>query len=258
MPMPVSRTEKRRRTAPGGGGGSGGRAAADASGAGQDAAPGQAGVVVVVLVVPASSPSSAVAAAAAAGSGCGGRLPPARGVPSAHTSSSTHPASVNLTALLSTLRSTCWSLAASATRIGGTEDDTAYATRNRLRAASEPAMSTAASIAPPTANSDGVRATRSASAREKSRMSVTSVNRASPEHRTVLTKSHCAGDSAVSASSCPTAIMPLSGVRISCDMRARNCDLASVAATAAAAAARAATSARLRATSSVTSDWTPT
>jgi len=37
---------------------------------------------------------------------------------------------------------------------------------------------------------------------------------------------------ALSASSCPTAIMPLSGVRISWLMRARNCDLASVAAAA--------------------------
>lgn len=53
------------------------------------------------------------------------------------------------------------------------------------------------------------------------------VSSVSPEQRTVLTRSHCAGDSAVSASNCPTAIMPFSGVRISWLMRARNCDFAS-------------------------------
>ena len=58
------------------------------------------------------------------------------------------------------------------------------------------------------------------------------VSSVSPEQRTVLTRSHCAGDSAVSASSCPTAIMPFSGVRISWLMRARNCDFASAAAAA--------------------------
>lgn len=47
-----------------------------------------------------------------------------------------------------------------------------------------------------------------------------------------LPRSHWAGLSGVSASSCPTAIMPLRGVRISWLMRARNCDLASVAAAA--------------------------
>ena len=63
--------------------------------------------------------------------------------------------------------------------------------------------------------------------REKSRMSLMSVRRVSPEQRTVLTRSHCAGDSAVSASSCPTAIIPFRGVRISWLMRAKNCDFAS-------------------------------
>ena len=41
--------------------------------------------------------------------------------------------------------------------------------------------------------------------REKSRMSEISVSRVSPEQRMVFSRSHCAGDSAVSASSCPTA-----------------------------------------------------
>jgi len=80
----------------------------------------------------------------------------------------------------------------------------------------------------------------------------------SPEHRIVLTRSHWDGVRDVSASSWPTAIMPLSGVRISCDMRARNWDLASVAAAAVWAACRAARAAFLDATSSVMSDWTPT
>ena len=63
-------------------------------------------------------------------------------------------------------------------------------------------------------------------------MSLMRVSSVSPEQRTVLTRSHCAGDSAVSASNCPTAIMPFSGVRISWLMRARNCDFASAAAAA--------------------------
>ena len=68
--------------------------------------------------------------------------------------------------------------------------------------------------------------------REKSRMSLISVSKVSPEHRTVLTRSHCAGLRAVSASSWPTAIMPFRGVRISWLMRAKNCDFASAAAAA--------------------------
>ena len=50
-------------------------------------------------------------------------------------------------------------------------------------------------------------------------MSVSSV---SPLQRMVLTRSHWAGERLVSASSCPTAIIPLRGVRISWLMRARN------------------------------------
>lgn len=63
-------------------------------------------------------------------------------------------------------------------------------------------------------------------------MSEMRVRSVSPEQRMVETRSHCAGDSAVSASSCPTAIMPFRGVRISWLIRARNCDFASTAAAA--------------------------
>ena len=51
---------------------------------------------------------------------------------------------------------------------------------------------------------------------------------------------------------------PLSGVRISCDMCARNLDLASVAAVAIVAFFNASSSASRVLMSSVTSDWIPT
>ena len=94
----------------------------------------------------------------------------------------------------------------------------------------------------------------SASTRLKSRISLMSACNVSPLVRTVDTYSLCNRSKFVSSNNCPTAMSPFKGVRISCDMCAKNLDLASVAASARAIIFSAFSSSSRRLNSSVTSD----
>ena len=176
----------------------------------------------------------------------------------AETAMNTSPLSVNFTALLSTFSTICCRRWGSPCSSLGTSASIEYATCRRFWAALSPAISMAASSTLCSSNSSRCSASLFASIMLKSRMSVMSVRSASPEQQMVDTRSFCAGDSAVSDSSCPTAIIPFSGVRISWLIRARNWLLASVAAAAIDAFFLASSSANLRCTSSEMSLWIPT
>jgi len=142
--------------------------------------------------------------------------------------------------------------------VSGTWGDRLYATCSFFCAAFKPAISMVSSMILCRLKSWMYSESLFASIFEKSRMSVMSASRVSPEQRIVFTRSLCWCVSLVSPRSCPTAIIPFSGVRISWLILARNWLLASFADRALSAASLASISAFFLWISSVMSLWIPT
>ena len=164
-------------------------------------------------------------------------------LPTAETVTSTSPEAVNFTALLSRLTSTWRSRVTSPTSTGGTPSSSEQARSRPFTAACAATRSSEPSTQSRTENGCDSRSRCPLSIFEKSRMSLMITSSASPLVRTVSAKSRCSCVSSVSSSS---PVMPMTafiGVRISCDIVARNADFAAVAAS---ASARAVTSSASR------------
>mmetsp|Transcript_30580 Transcript_30580/g.78029 ORF Transcript_30580/g.78029 Transcript_30580/m.78029 type:complete len:390 (-) Transcript_30580:1641-2810(-) len=174
------------------------------------------------------------------------------------TSTATSPCSVNLTALDSRLAST-WRrrMGSASTACVAASSSIAYDSASPLRSASGATISMHASTVVRRLTGSRCSSIAPWSSLQKSRMSPRMDSRLLPDSRMVSASSRCSGVSADASSSCAVAIMPLSGVRISWLMLARNMDLASVAVSAATLASSSRRSSSLRRMSSVTSLCTP-
>ena len=164
------------------------------------------------------------------------------------------PFSVNLMALLMEFNKTCCTRMASPKTVFGTPSSTWYPTFNFNLPAWIPTISNTFAMTPSGLNGSLAKDNFSASTREKSRMSLINACKVSPDDCMVVTKSLCVRSNFVSSNNCPTAINPFKGVRISCDICAKNFDFDSVAALAMATRFKASISAFCESTILVTSD----
>mmetsp|Transcript_10965 Transcript_10965/g.20642 ORF Transcript_10965/g.20642 Transcript_10965/m.20642 type:complete len:265 (-) Transcript_10965:1298-2092(-) len=142
----------------------------------------------------------------------------------------TSPSRVNLMALESRLSRICLRRSASPRTIWGSVWSRQHTTSRPFLEAMDDTLSSASSTTLCTSKSTYSNSSLPLSTWVRSRMSLMRLSSESEEDWMSLASSCCSWSSLVCSNSWFTPMMPLSGVRISWDMLARNCDLASLAA----------------------------